>query len=896
VTQAAPGTFIAYPLTSGTGSGPPPVFWASLATTIPVSARQIQFLDGYTSVGDGGGGQFGVQTISATVGTTDSGTYYQVTSTLRWVRIAHTQNILSVAWFGAVGDGVTNDGPAIALAIAACGHGGTVTFPRSIANRSGPQIYLFNSPIVIDCVSNYNIKFVGDGAAALPTQQVQLQANLPFTSGSAATFASISFVLPGSYMSYGVVTVTGLTGVTAANTSPGDWITVSGCTSVDVNGKTLGNGSFTILTVGTGTVTFYGYNAVVGAVNSHPVVVPDASNGSLTWTIKRSAVALYTYGCTFENLCFNGGNTSAGFFNYTNSTANVATINRFDNCMFQQSIYAVTVGGYAPGTASVWPAVPNADQGRFYNCYFGCPFIICALAFQQKMFYLDKCVFQSTPIGFVMWSGSFYATNTFCNAISVCAFIAQNIDEPISLINTQCENCAKLLVTDTGIAGSSGTSYANVSIINVRFDLGSNSNNSSNGCWIEYNYYGGLKISGAEVSLGTAGLSPPLTIGLSGGPEDNPSLVQGVGTMACVLEQIFTVTDVQLGATSIVTNSGQFPAVYSQTGCSTQVSTGALLGQRWALPDGMQVIPGTGNANSGLGVSRYQLVNLCFPTKSVTIANGNNVDVVHQNFTELEITGGTGTAVLVGMVAGYPGQICNLTNVSGNPFTINHEDAVNEATAVNRFHTLTGAAVTVLASAQCRYSPALSRWVVKSRGDVAPVAAFVPPTGTGIAHITAGALDAAADHGTADQLFGENHGATDATFFTLTGDSSIASGVMTNKVLSNVSGSPALTATATGLAHAQSAVTLAATGTTTLSAGQQVTPLLIMSVVTLTGAVTLQLNGVIGQYWIDFSQVTLGAFAVTIANGAGTAVVTTLIATAKLCIVSCRTAALVVAT
>jgi hypothetical protein len=69
-----------------------------------------------------------------------------------------------------------------------------------------------------------------------------------------------------------------------------------------------------------------------------------------------------------------------------------------------------------------------------------------------------------------------------------------------------------------------------------------------------------------------------------------------------------------------------------------------------------------------------------------------------------------------------------------------------------------------------------------------------------------------------------------------------------------------------------------------------------MSVVTLTGAVTLQLNGVIGQYWIDFSQVTLGAFAVTIANGAGTAVVTTLIATAKLCIVSCRTAALVVAT
>jgi hypothetical protein len=52
-------------------------------------------------------------------------------------------------------------------------------------------------------------------------------------------------------------------------------------------------------------------------------------------------------------------------------------------------------------------------------------------------------------------------------------------------------------------------------------------------------------------------------------------------------------------------------------------------------------------------------------------------------------------------------------------------------------------------------------------------------TGTGVWHSTAGVLDAAADIGTADQLFGTNHGATDASFFTLTGDGAIVSGALT---------------------------------------------------------------------------------------------------------------------
>lgn len=53
------------------------------------------------------------------------------------------------------------------------------------------------------------------------------------------------------------------------------------------------------------------------------------------------------------------------------------------------------------------------------------------------------------------------------------------------------------------------------------------------------------------------------------------------------------------------------------------------------------------------------------------------------------------------------------------------------------------------------------------------------PTGTGVTHITGGVQDGAALHGTADQLFGENHAGTDTTFFTLSGDATVTSGAAT---------------------------------------------------------------------------------------------------------------------
>jgi hypothetical protein len=88
---------------------------------------------------------------------------------------------------------------------------------------------------------------------------------------------------------------------------------------------------------------------------------------------------------------------------------------------------------------------------------------------------------------------------------------------------------------------------------------------------------------------------------------------------------------------------------------------------------------------------------------------------------------------------------------------------------------------------------------------------------------------------------------------------------------------------------------IALTNTTvTLSAAQQGTPYLFFSG-TLTGAVTIALNGVPAGsiFFLDLSQVTLGANAVTITNGAGSAIATTLLTTKSLIIATCQSAALV---
>ena len=131
-----------------------------------------------------------------------------------------------------------------------------------------------------------------------------------------------------------------------------------------------------------------------------------------------------------------------------------------------------------------------------------------------------------------------------------------------------------------------------------------------------------------------------------------------------------------------------------------------------------------------------------------------------------------------------------------------------------------------------------------------------------------------------------------ATATQLIGGTSTASSIiLENSLIGIVPGTASAIATITplGWEWAQSSVTLAATGTTTLTSSQQATPLLVMGAVTLTGHATLALDGVAGGFFLDFSAVNLNGQTLTVTNGAGSAVVSS----STLVVASCRTTNLV---
>lgn len=70
------------------------------------------FVTGYTSPGDDGGGTF-VNVASDTTGADNAGTIIVDAAGKRWHRFREHNNKLSVDWFGARGDGATDDMPAI---------------------------------------------------------------------------------------------------------------------------------------------------------------------------------------------------------------------------------------------------------------------------------------------------------------------------------------------------------------------------------------------------------------------------------------------------------------------------------------------------------------------------------------------------------------------------------------------------------------------------------------------------------------------------------------------------------------------------------------------------------------------------------------------------------------
>jgi hypothetical protein len=132
--------------------------------------------------------------------------------------------------------------------------------------------------------------------------------------------------------------------------------------------------------------------------------------------------------------------------------------------------------------------------------------------------------------------------------------------------------------------------------------------------------------------------------------------------------------------------------------------------------------------------------------------------------------------------------------------------------------------------------------------------------------------------GTSDtNLFVGNFGASASSFFSDSGVRTMWDGFNT----ATGSNRPTLDSTYLG----PPVLTIAASGTTTVSQAQAAYPLIFGGTTTLTANITIDYGGIQTPYapkWIDLSGLTLGAFTVSIKNGSTTVAVTTLLATSRL--------------
>lgn len=109
----------------------------------------VVFLKGYNTTGDGGEGVFWLNT-SDTTSADNGGTIIVDDAGGRWYRVTGAQSY-SVHWFGAVGDGTTNDYAAVAATIAAvaAAGGGRVLFGPKQYNMGSNTISITHSAVVL---------------------------------------------------------------------------------------------------------------------------------------------------------------------------------------------------------------------------------------------------------------------------------------------------------------------------------------------------------------------------------------------------------------------------------------------------------------------------------------------------------------------------------------------------------------------------------------------------------------------------------------------------------------------------------------------------------------------------------------------------------------------------
>lgn len=298
------------------------------STTLEIGQNVVTY--GYTSKGDGGANQYEI--VAAGTGVDDGGSFIDLPGSGHQAKAIFPFSSFNVFQFGAVGDGVTDDAPAIQAIIDFVGTGETVFFP------SPSSSYLVSSTINI----NKRIKLEGSQAKV--------------TSSSAITFFDITeinaevegFVIEGNR-------TVGQKGIRIGN----DWVKVRDCTitltdwGVEVWGGVwqriehirMRNIANTVMEIGN----------VVGTVVEDLRYDTDVA----TYAEPTTGLRLYGEGCNFSDMDLIHAGTACYIF--TNSSRD-STWNFFNSCSFDTSTYGLRISN----TASDF----SVKGAMFDHCWF----------------------------------------------------------------------------------------------------------------------------------------------------------------------------------------------------------------------------------------------------------------------------------------------------------------------------------------------------------------------------------------------------------------------------------------------------------------------------------------------------------------------------------------------
>ncbi|MES2285682.1 MAG: hypothetical protein V4547_08340 [Bacteroidota bacterium] len=132
----------------------------------------------------------------------------------------------------------------------------------------------------------------------------------------------------------------------------------------------------------------------------------------------------------------------------------------------------------------------------------------------------------------------------------------------------------------------------------------------------------------------------------------------------------------------------------------------------------------TSAGNVGIGTNSpnttFDLAgSAAFREASITLANGNNNDIIAGNNSFINITGPAALFTITGITGGTSGRILTIYNSTAQSMTIANQSV--SSVAVNRISTLTGADVITIAgnggTAQLQYSATASRWILINGGQ-----------------------------------------------------------------------------------------------------------------------------------------------------------------------------------